>query len=160
MSYDVHVKRVAPQPVVTARQHVVLAALGRAMHSTLATIALTVRPIDATQAAPFAIFYNEPFRPDDVDVEMGVPIAASATLDPSGRVRRRLQRGELPGGLVAFTFHVGSYQGIGAAYVAVYDWIVAHHHRPLGPPREIYLVCPGQGIEPAELRTEIDVPIA
>jgi effector-binding domain-containing protein len=156
MSYDVHVKRIVPQAIVTARDHVALATLGRAMHSTLATIALHVRPLDATQAAPFAIFYNEPFRPDDVDVEMGVPIAASATLDASARVRR----GELPGGLVAFTFHVGSYQAIGAAYAAVYDWIVVHRRRPLGPPREIYLVCPGQGIQPAELRTEIDVPIA
>lgn len=155
MSYDVHVKRVAPQVIVTAHEHVALAELGKAMHSTLATIALNVRPLGATQAAPFAIFYNEPFRPGDVDVELGVPVAASATLEPTARIQRR----ELPGGLVAFTFHVGAYGAIGAAYAAVYDWIVSHGRRPLGPPRETYLVSPGQGIEPAELRTELDVPI-
>lgn len=155
MNYDIHVKQVPAQIIASERTHTALAQLGKVMHSTLAKIATSVQPPTATQGPPFAIYYNEPFNPDDIDVEMGVPIAVNATLAETAQVARR----ELPGGPVAFTFHVGPYETIGAAYAALYAWLEEHGHRPLGPPREIYLVGPGQGTKPAELRTEIDLPI-
>lgn len=155
MNYDIHVKQVPPQIVATERRHAALAELGTVMHSTLAAIASSVQPPFAMQGAPFAIYYNEPFKPDDIDVEMGLPIAGNATVEPSGRVQRR----ELPGGPVAFTTHVGPYESIGAAYAALYAWLQAQGHQALGAPREIYLIGPGQSSNPAEYRTEIDVPI-
>lgn len=155
MSYDIHVKQVAPQVIASERRHAALAELGNVMHSTLANIATAVHPPDAMQGAPFAIYYNEPFKPDDIDVEMGLPIAGNATVDPSVRVHRR----ELPGGPVAFTFHQGPYETIGAAYTALYEWVKLHGHKTLGPPREIYLVGPGHDRNPSEYRTEIDIPI-
>lgn len=155
MSYDIHVKHVPPQVVASARTHTVLGELGKVMHATLATIAGSVRPPDAAQGAPFAIYYNEPFRPDDIDVEVGVPVASAATLEESAKVKRR----QLPGGPVAYTLHVGPYQTIGAAYEALYAWIAAHGHERIGPPREIYVVAPGTGVRPEEYRTEIEVAI-
>lgn len=155
MQYDIHVKQAAPQVIASARRHIVASDLGKVMHATLATVAGSVQPPDAAQGAPFAIYYNEPFRPDDVDVEVGVPIAGDAMLDHSTRVSRR----ELPGGPVAYTLHVGPYEAIGAAYEALYGWIAQHGHTRLGPPREIYLVGPGPEMRPAEYRTELEVPI-
>ena len=155
MSYDIHVKQVAPQVIASERTHTALSEIGNVMHATLANIATSVRPPDAMQGAPFAIYYNEPFKPDDIDVEMGLPIAPGATIDPSARVQRR----ELEGGPVAFTFHVGPYETIGAAYAALFEWVKLHGHHPLGPPREIYLVGPAHDRSSAEYRTEIDLPI-
>lgn len=155
MNYDIHVKQVPPQVIASERRHTALAELGNVMQSTLAKIATSVHPPGAMQGAPFAIYYNEPFKPDDIDVEIGLPIAGHATLEPSARVQLR----QLPGGPVAFTFHVGPYETIGAAYTALYEWVRVHGHKPLGPPRETYLVGPGQDTKPAEYRTEIDVPI-
>jgi len=155
MNYEIHVKQLPPQVIASERTHTALAELGNTMQSTLATIATSVHPPDAAQGAPFAIYYDEPIKPDDIDVEIGVPIAGGATLQQSARVHRR----QLSGGPVAFTMHVGPYDTIGGAYTAIYDWVKAHGHRPLGPPREVYLVGPGQGVDPADYRTEIDVPI-
>lgn len=156
MSYAIHVKQVAPQTVVTERKHTTLAELGKTMRATLAAIAGSVHPPAAARGVPFAIYYNEPFRPDDVDVEMGVPLASDATVDESDLVHRRA----LPGGAVAYAVHDGPYESIGAAYRELYAWIRSHGHEPVGPPREVYLVGPGQGTRPEQYRTEIDVPIA
>lgn len=155
MNYDVHVKQVPPQVVVTERCHTRLAELGNVMHTTLAKVAGSVEPRDAARGAPFALYYNEPFRPEDIDVEMGVPVAADAEVNESAGVHRR----ELSGGPVAYTVHIGPYSAIGAAYEALYTWVNGHGHARTGPPREIYLVGPGQGTRPEEYRTEIEVPI-
>lgn len=155
MSYDVHVKQVPAQIVVSERRHTRLGELGKAMHATLAKVAASVDPIDAAQGAPFALYYNEPFKPEDIDVEMGLPVAPDARVAEAKGVHRR----ELPGGPVAYTLHVGRYGSIGAAYDALHTWIEEHGHERVGPPREIYLVGPGEGVKPDEYRTEIEVPI-
>jgi effector-binding domain-containing protein len=155
MNYEIHVKHVAPLVVATGRTHTALGELGHVMHATLATIAESVSPAGAVKGAPFAIYYNEPFDPDDIDVEMGLPIAADASVAQSATVSLR----ELPGGPVAFTVHVGPYEAIGAAYAALYRFVKMHGHKVLGPPREIYLRGPGPDTSPADYRTEIDLPI-
>jgi effector-binding domain-containing protein len=155
MNYEVHVKQVAPATIVTERKRTTLAKLGGEMDSTLASIAGAVKPAGSAEGAPFAIYYNEPFRPDDIDVEMGLPVARDAEVDGE-----RVQRRVLEGGPVAYTLHVGPYGSIGAAYEALRDWIARHGHTPVGPPRELYIVGPGQGARPSEYQTEIEIPIA
>jgi AraC family transcriptional regulator len=155
MSYEVRVKEVPPEVVVTERCHTRLAELGTVMHAALAKVALSVDSAAAAQGAPFAVYYNEPFRPEDVDVEVGLPVTPDAKVSEAKGLHRR----ELAGGSVAYTLHVGSYSSIGAAYAAIHAWIDAHGHKRTGPPREIYLVSPGEGVKPEDYRTEIDVPI-
>jgi effector-binding domain-containing protein len=155
MSYEVHVKQVPPEMVVTERCHTRLAELGTVMHAALARIAMSVEPAEAVQGAPFALYYNEPFRPEDIDVEMGLPVTADAAVSEAKGVHRRA----LEGGPVAYTLHVGSYSSIGAAYAALHAWLEEHGHKRTGPPREIYLVSPGEGVKPEDYRTEIEVPI-
>ncbi len=41
----------------------------------------------------------------------------------------------------------------------MYSWVDGHGHKRIGPPREVYLVGPGQGVQPQDYRTEIEVPI-
>jgi effector-binding domain-containing protein len=103
MNYDIHVKQLPPQVVVTERCHTRLPELGKTMHATLAKVATSVEPSEAAQGAPFAVYYNEPFKPDDIDVEMGLPVSPDAHVAETKGVHRR----ELPGGPVAYTLHVG-----------------------------------------------------
>lgn len=155
MPYTVHVKQIAPQLVAMQRTHTTVANLGTTMHAILAKIANAVEPRGSARGAPFAIYHNEPFTPDDVDVEMGLPLAHDARLAETADAHAC----QLPGGAVAYTIHEGPYGSIGAAYDAIHGWLREQGHRPQGPPREIYLVGPGQDITPAEYRTEIDVPV-
>ena len=155
MHYEIHVKELPPQVVVTERCHTRLPELGKTMHATLAKVATSVDPSDAAQGAPFAVYYNEPFKPEDIDVEMGLPVAPDAKVSEAKGVFRR----ELPGGSFAYTIHIGPYRSIGAAYDALYAWVEEEGHRRTGPPREIYLVGPGAGVKPEDYRTEIEVPI-
>lgn len=154
MGYEIHVKQLPPELVLTKRMHTKLTELGDNMHRTVSTITASVEPKAAASGVPFAIYHNEPFRPDDIDVEMGLPITREAKVTPDAGSPR-----QLPGGPVAYTIHVGPYETIGAAYKALYDWLRAHGHAPQGPPREIYLVGPRQAETEEEYRTEIDVPI-
>lgn len=155
MDYEIHVKQVAPQVVVTERCHTRLAELGKTMRATLAKVATSVDPAAAAQGAPFAFYYNEPFRPEDIDVEMGLPVTPDARVTETNEVHRR----QLPGGPVAWTIHVGPYSAIGAAYDALCAWVDQHGHKRTGPPREIYVIGPGPGVSREEYRTEIEIPI-
>ncbi len=155
MNYEVRVKELLPQVVVTERCHTRLPELGKTMHATLAKVATSVDPSDAAQGAPFAVYYNEPFKPEDIDVEMGLPVAPDAKVIETKGVLRR----ELPGGSFAYTIHVGPYRSIGAAYGAIHAWLDEHGHGRTGPPREIYLVGPADDVKPEDYRTEIEVPI-
>lgn len=156
MIHQIHVKQVAPRAVATRRMHTSLANIGHEMQTTLGEIATHVNPPRSARGVPFAIYHNEPFRPDDIDVELGLPLAEDATIDAASSAHRRV----LPGGSVAYTIHVGDYGTIGAAYEDLYTWLAKSGYRPVGPPRELYLVGPSEGVSPSEYRTEIDVPVA
>jgi effector-binding domain-containing protein len=155
MNYAVHVRQVPPQVVVTERCHARLAELGRFMHTTLAKVGMAIEPAEAAMGAPFAVYHNEPFRPDDIDAEMGMVVAPDAKVFETRGVHRR----QLPGGPVAYTVHEGPYSSIGAAYDALYAWIDGHGHKRTGPPREIYLNGPAERVKPEDYRTEIEVAI-
>ena len=66
---------------------------------------------------------------------------------------------ELPGGRVAYTLHSGPYESVGPIYAVLQKWIQEHGHECAGPPREVYLVGPGQVSDPAAFRTEVQWPI-
>jgi effector-binding domain-containing protein len=82
------------------------------------------------------------------DVEAGFPTSGPATA--AGRVEPTV----LPGGAVATTLHVGSYDDVAAAYRAVTDWIEASGYVVTGDPWESYL----DGPEVAEPRTTVCFP--
>src|SRR5688572_19814345 len=122
MSYEVHIKQVPAQHVATKRTHTTLAKIADTMFEALAAVAAHVTPKEAAQGAPFAIYHNEPFRPDDVDVELGLPLGAGGKIGLGAGVVVT----ELPAGPVAYTMHVGSYGSIGGAYAALYEWLAKH----------------------------------
>ncbi|WP_083797626.1 GyrI-like domain-containing protein [Dethiosulfovibrio peptidovorans] len=59
----------------------------------------------------------------------------------------------------ASVLHCGPYEGIQAAYRALYDWIGENGYEKTGPDREVYLNCPDTVPSLADLRMEIAVPV-
>ena len=153
MEYEVRTKRVVAQPIASIRTRTSIAELPAVMARSYGEIfgylgELGVRPA----GAPFSIYHDPEFKEEDVDVEIGVPVAER--VPPRGRI----SGGELPEGTVAYTLHVGSYDEIGAAYRALAAWIQSHGHEFAGPPREVSLTDPAQTRE-ADYRTELNWPI-
>lgn len=148
--YEVRTMDMPPQTIVTTRTNTTRQNLPEVMRATLETISRDVYEV----GVPFAIYHNT-FRPDDIEVEIGVVVPSNVVFAKTERISRR----ELPSQTIAYTLHVGAYEGVGAAYEALFAWIRQNEYTPVGPPRETYLVGPDETKRPEDYRTEIEIPI-
>ena len=101
------------------------------------------------------------FGPDVVDVEIGFPVAGSTGALPAlgSGAPGEVGRSELPGGPVARTVYVGSYDGLGGVYDRLHEWIHAQPGYDDGAGAwESYVDMPGAG-PGGEARTEIVWPL-
>ena len=102
--------------------------------------------------APLVLYHA--FGPDGVDADVCVPVAGP--VPASGRIEIHV----LPPVTCVRTLHVGPYDALSGAYAALTDWIDDHGFRPDGPVRERYLNGPGEATDPADFRTDIEMPVA
>jgi effector-binding domain-containing protein len=70
----------------------------------------------------------------------------------------RVEPYTVPGGTVAWTMHRGPYEGIGAAYAAVWGWMEENGRESAGPMRDVYLTDP-ESVPPEEYLTEVQWPV-
>lgn len=91
--------------------------------------------------------------PGIFDFEIGVPVAAPVA--GTGRV----QPGQLPAATVARTIYRGDYEGLGAAWSELMEWIAAAGYRHGQELWECYLVGPEANLDPAGWRTELNRPV-
>jgi DNA-binding transcriptional MerR regulator len=103
--------------------------------------------------APFISYHSPEFNEDDLEYEVGLPTDQLAQA-PTG-----LASYQLAASPVAYTLHVGPYETLERAYLAVTAWVQEHGHTLAGPPREHYLVSKDQVEDPALYRTELLWPI-
>lgn len=101
---------------------------------------------------PIAIYHDGEFKDADADVEVAIPIAGPL---PDGAPA---EAKDLAGGEMACVIYQGPYEGLGEGYSAVMAWLEPNGYRIAGPLREVYLRGPGEGANPAEYVTEIQVP--
>jgi effector-binding domain-containing protein len=100
------------------------------------------------------------FGPEQVDVEIGVPVTApvSNLRSPDEAEPGELFASELPGGQAAITVHRGSYDGLSGVYDGLHDWI-HEQGRDEGPgPWESYVDDPGE-VPVDEVKTEVIWPL-
>ncbi|UHA72539.1 MerR family transcriptional regulator [Paenibacillus sp. 481] len=86
-------------------------------------------------SVPSAAFFDEEFIPEHCDMELMIPI----THANDGAASRDWQIKKMPETLVATTLHIGSYDYIGYAYVALEEWIESNGYSLDGLPYETYL---------------------
>jgi effector-binding domain-containing protein len=99
---------------------------------------------------PFARYH--PLGDGRHEVEAGFCVANA--VEPASAVRSSV----LPGGPVAVTTHIGSYDVMEPAYAALASWVSDRGGEPTGDPWEIYHSDPEQQPDPSTWRTEIVQP--
>jgi DNA-binding transcriptional MerR regulator len=90
-----------------------------------------------------------------VSVYVPLPVGAEGEFGSGARARPL----EIPATRCVVRQHRGPYEDLDITYGAVGVAVIGHHVEADGPIREIYLVGPGDGVEPAEFRTEVCFPI-
>ena len=88
-----------------------------------------------------------------MELEGGMPVAAK--VDGDGRV----ESGELPGGDIVTTMHVGPYEKLVEAHDALHVWMRENGKQLASAHWEIYWTDPGQEPNPANYKTELRWPI-
>ncbi|MGI9090909.1 MAG: GyrI-like domain-containing protein [Gemmatimonadaceae bacterium] len=89
------------------------------------------------------------------DLEIGVPVPATAMISPAGRVRA----GQLPATAVARTVYHGPYEGLASAWGDFANWIAAAGHTSAPDLWECYVAGPESNPDPATWRTELNRPL-
>lgn len=144
MSYEVEVEQVQPTPAVVVVEKVahdqIARFLGRAFGSVMAS--LGGQPVTGPPFARYEVTST------GFSIEAGFPVAPGTSVNGEGQVI------ELPGGTVARTMHVGSYDQVSEAYQAIEAWFGENSRRPTGAPWESYL----DGPEVAQPRTLVTWP--
>lgn len=155
MDYEISRQTLDEQPVLFGRRkapreelagvfaEVLPAVFGYAMENGL-----------AMTGPPFVRYVNQSAA--FFEVEAGVPLAEPAVAPAD---RPDLIAGSLPGGDAAVTVHVGPYETLGDAHIALDKWIDSHSLKGSGGPWEIYLTDPAEVPDPAEWKTQVVWPL-
>jgi len=152
MNYECTLKTVTPQPTMSVRGLTTMEALSNTIGEYLGEVWQVVEMQGGQFAGPPFTRYHS-VSEAGIDLEAGLPVIVA--LPSQGRV----QAGELPGGEVVATIHVGPYEQLPDAGAALLAWVAEHNREVGGPNWEIYLTDPGEVSDPAKWQTEVVLPL-
>ncbi len=142
MALDVHVRTVAPQPILSATKHTKVERLEQVILETLDNLLLLVEEQGGTvSGAPFGMYHGQINEEDDGPIEICIPVKQMLA-SRDGAVAR-----ELEGGQVASVMVEGNqceFPAILKAYDAAYDWIRHNGYEIQDSPREVWLSKRGE----------------
>ncbi len=145
-------KELGPQPILSVRTKCKVAEIGPVLKEILPEVFYHldkrgVRP----NGPPFTRYHS--YDGTDCEIEAGFPVA-----DPQP-AEGRITAGELPGGEVASTVHLGPYEMLPQAHDALDDWIKQAGKKSRGSQWEMYWTDPGEEPDPWKRKTELVWPI-
>lgn len=91
---------------------------------------------------------------DTVDIEVG--FVTAAPVEPAGDV----VPSERPGGRVARVVHEGSFDQLASSWSRLGEWMEREGLAPGPVMWEVYVTQPSPDMDPADLRTELNWPLA
>ena len=154
LNYAVVVKEVEDQPIISTRIETSISKIGENMGRAFNEVCDHMTKMGlSTDGVGIALYHCQEFDPEHLDVE--VAMAVDKLYGSSEKFTFR----NLPGGTVASILHCGPYEGIQAAYGALYEWVGEKGYEKTGPDREVYFNCPATVEKPEDLRTEIAIPV-
>lgn len=71
----------------------------------------------------------------------------------------RIEIGELPGGALATTAHLGPYDKLSEAHAALRSWLAKEGRSPTGAPWESYVTDPTEQPDPEKWETRLFHPL-
>ncbi|MFI1460517.1 GyrI-like domain-containing protein [Nocardia carnea] len=155
MRYRVSLGESGPHTVLAVLRTVRTDRAGDDIGNGMAELHELARELRLTPVGPPRTTYHGDFRPGSTtEVEFEVPVTG-----PAGDTGTDFTLHHADRQSYAHTYHRGNYAGVGAAYRAIDDWIRDSGRHAVGPPTEIYHVAPDETVAPAELLTEIQVPV-
>ncbi|MFJ7982768.1 MerR family transcriptional regulator [Lysinibacillus xylanilyticus] len=104
---------------------------------------------------PSTIFFDEEFTPEQCDIELIIPIISRG----DEKISSEWQIKKLPKNIVATTLHIGSYDYIGYAHMALEEWAKSNGYSMDGPPYETYLKGSECDCHEDEYVTQISFPV-
>lgn len=155
MSYEIRVKDVPSQPIVSIRARVPVLSLVAFFDDACQEMYAYLERMDVRPAGPpLSLWHSAPGDfPGESEIETCVPV--EQPVPSSGR----MTSANLPAGKLAYTIHEGPYDGMDAAFDAVWGWIQRNNREAAGPPRDVILVGPRDTGDPQEYRTEVAWPV-
>lgn len=153
---DIVIKKIETQFVLAIRQ---IIALPSGVAEVMTEAFTTIMPMGVQPSgAPIAIFYDEEFKPTDLDFELAIPVGASvAPSIPLNNGRALTTRTLDAVEEAACIIHDGTFDEIPQTYAAIGQWIASNGYRIAGPSREVYLTAPD---EQGKSITEIQYPVS
>jgi effector-binding domain-containing protein len=152
MEYVIGERELAPILALVHRAPVTMETIGDGIGDAFRELVEHAATGGAQWAGPPFVLYPDTCE-GEFEIAVCIPVVEGARSGEHATVE------EVPGGLCASTVHVGPYNEIGKAYVAVQKWMTDNDHVPAGPMREVYLNDP-DSVPPEQLQTEIDWPVA
>jgi DNA-binding transcriptional MerR regulator len=141
MSFEVNVKQVAPQQVLSVTHHIKVNKLDETIRESVDTLyaMLKEQKVEAS-ASPFGIFHGAINEQEDGPIEICLPVNAQVKGKGDAQVK------QLQGGDAACVMTVGTetdFPAILGAYDAAADWIQKNGYAMAEPPREVWHSGPG-----------------
>jgi effector-binding domain-containing protein len=151
MTYKCELIEQAPQPTLFIRTKTTIKDLPQELGKAYGSIGEYMAQQGTQPAgAPYAAYHH--FEKDNVDVEIGFPVASQLPgKDP-------IQPGQLPGGKIAQCLYEGPYNKIEPAYTALMDYVAEQGHEATGVAYEFYLNDPNE-VPPENLLTQVAFPL-
>ena len=146
-SYAVELQELAPQPTAVIRFQIPPDQISGKLAEVLPAVYAFLAEHGIEPGTPFSRYHS--FSADEIDMEAGAPVPEPIT--GSGDIIA----GELPGGTVATTWHVGPYDQLAAAHNALSGWFAEQKKTPNGGPWETYVTDPGQEPDPSRWKTQV-----
>jgi effector-binding domain-containing protein len=143
------IRELDPQVVAIKRASTTASELGAVIDKTFPALFGELASRGVTPAGPPFVRYLK--TGEEMDVELGVPIAADTTPAVKSTV--------LPGGPTAVYVYVGPYDGLCAAWGQFRDWVSRQGREQDGPFWESYVTDPRSEPDPSQRLTELYMPL-
>jgi effector-binding domain-containing protein len=142
-----------PATTAVVRGVVPMAGLRDFFDVSFSALARTIEAQRITILSPaFGLYHGAPG--ETLDLEVGF------VTDPTVQPEAGVVVGSLPVGRVARLTHFGSFDGLGSSWERLHSWMRAQG-LPAGEDRwETYVTQPSPDMDPRDLRTELNWPVA